>query len=46
MFMLSNAELYIVEKPSRYLGGEFNSIVKDWEKTPYKVALLYPDLLK
>ena len=44
MSMLSNAELYSVEKPSRYLGGEFNSIVKDWEKTLYKVALLYPDL--
>jgi len=30
--MLSNAELYSVEKPSRYLGGEFNSIVKDWKR--------------
>jgi len=44
MFILSNADLYSVEKPSRYLGGEFNSVVKNWEETPYKVALLYPDL--
>ncbi|NPV88139.1 radical SAM protein [Coprothermobacteraceae bacterium] len=42
--MLTNDELYSVEKPSRYLGGEYNSISKDWESTDFKVALLYPDL--
>ncbi len=33
-----------VIKPARYTGGEWNSIVKDWDKTPIKVALSYPDL--
>ncbi|WP_018962476.1 radical SAM protein [Coprothermobacter platensis] len=42
--MFSASELYKVEKPSRYIGGEYNSIVKNWENIPYKVALLYPDL--
>ena len=33
-----------VTKPARYTGGEWNSIVKDWDKTNIKVALSYPDL--
>jgi radical SAM family uncharacterized protein len=33
-----------VEKPSRYLGGELNSIIKDWDNTVLKIALSYPDL--
>ncbi len=36
--------LYQVTRPARYTGGEWNSIVKDWEKTPIKIALIYPDL--
>lgn len=32
-----------VEKPARYLGGEYLSIQKDWENTPVKVALTFPD---
>ncbi len=36
--------LHQVIKPARYTGGEWNSIVKDWGKTPIKVALSYPDL--
>lgn len=32
-----------VEKPGRYTGGEWNSVVKDWDFTPTKVALAYPD---
>ncbi len=31
-------------KPARYLGGEHNSIVKDWNSADIKVALAYPDL--
>ncbi|GAJ06083.1 unnamed protein product, partial [marine sediment metagenome] len=31
-------------KPARYTGGEWNSIVKDWDKTPIKVVISYPDL--
>ena len=33
-----------VVKPARYTGGEWNSLVKDWEKTPIKFALAYPDV--
>lgn len=35
--------LYQVQKPGRYTGGEWNSIIKDWEKTPIRIALSYPD---
>lgn len=33
-----------VSKPGRYTGGEWNSVVKDWQTTPTKVALAFPDL--
>ena len=32
-----------VEKPARYLGGEFNSIVKDHGAIPMKAVLAFPD---
>ena len=41
--MLTNEILHKVNRPARYTGGEWNSVVKDWEKTPIKVALAYPD---
>ena len=33
-----------VQKPGRYTGGEYNSVVKDWEKTPTRVCLAFPDI--
>lgn len=33
-----------VEKPSRYIGDEINSVKKDNEKVAAKVALFFPDL--
>jgi radical SAM family uncharacterized protein len=38
--------LATVQKPARYIGGEFNSIVKDWSdpKILTKVALVFPDV--
>jgi radical SAM family uncharacterized protein len=36
--------LYQVTRPARYTGGEWNSIIKDWDKTPLRIALAYPDL--
>ena len=33
-----------VTRPGRYTGGEWNSIVKDWDSTPIKIALSYPDI--
>ncbi|MCC7353781.1 MAG: TIGR03960 family B12-binding radical SAM protein [Anaerolineae bacterium] len=32
-----------VEKPARYTGGEYNSIVKNWTQVPYRLALAFPD---
>jgi radical SAM family uncharacterized protein/radical SAM-linked protein len=32
-----------VEKPARYLGGEFNSVTKDHAAVAMKVALAFPD---
>jgi radical SAM family uncharacterized protein len=36
--------LYQVTKPARYTGGEWNSVIKDWDNTALKFALCYPDL--
>jgi len=36
--------LHQVTKPARYTGGEWNSIIKDWDKTNIRFALCYPDL--
>ncbi|MBN1964940.1 MAG: TIGR03960 family B12-binding radical SAM protein [Anaerolineae bacterium] len=33
-----------VAKPGRYVGGEYNSIVKDWEAANVRVALAFPDI--
>lgn len=33
-----------VQKPGRYVGGELNSVVKDWDKTQTKVAFVFPDI--
>ena len=32
------------EKPGRYVGGEFNQVVKNWEAVSTKVCLVFPDL--
>ena len=36
--------LHKVQKPARYTGGEWNSIIKDWSQTPVRIALSYPDV--
>jgi radical SAM family uncharacterized protein len=41
--LLNNEILHKVIRPARYSGGEWNSIVKDWESIPIKIALAYPD---
>jgi len=33
-----------VGKAARYTGGEWNSIVKNWEATSVRIALAYPDV--
>jgi len=39
-----NDILFQVSKPARYTGGEWNSVIKDWTKTPVRVALAFPDI--
>jgi radical SAM family uncharacterized protein len=41
--LLTNEILHQVNRPARYTGGEWNSIVKDWDNTPVRIALAYPD---
>jgi len=36
--------LHTVQKPARYTGGEWNSIIKDWIQTSVRIALSYPDV--
>ncbi|MFC2058023.1 TIGR03960 family B12-binding radical SAM protein [Chloroflexota bacterium] len=36
--------LYKVNRPARYTGGEWNSVVKAWESAEVRVALSYPDI--
>ncbi|MEZ4268976.1 MAG: TIGR03960 family B12-binding radical SAM protein [Myxococcota bacterium] len=33
-----------VEKPARYLGGEYQSVVKDWGGVSVRICLAFPDL--
>ncbi|MFZ5878247.1 MAG: B12-binding domain-containing radical SAM protein, partial [Chloroflexota bacterium] len=33
-----------VQKPGRYVGGELNITVKDWEAAATRVALVFPDI--
>ena len=33
-----------VQKPARYTGGEYNSIVKPWDEIAYRLALVFPDV--
>ena len=33
-----------VQKPGRYVGGEYNQVIKDWKKINTHVALVFPDI--
>jgi len=41
--LLDNELLHQVNRPARYTGGEWNSIIKDWDITPVRIVLAYPD---
>ena len=36
--------LPIVQKPGRYVGGELNQVVKDWQSVDTHFALVFPDI--
>ena len=33
-----------VQKPGRYVGGEYNQVIKEWENIKTRVALVFPDI--
>ncbi len=42
--LLLDRVLLRVDKPGRYVGGEYNSIVKPWGEMSVRVALAFPDI--
>ncbi|MCL1906061.1 MAG: TIGR03960 family B12-binding radical SAM protein, partial [Clostridiales bacterium] len=40
---MDNARLAEIQRPAQYIGGEYNSIVKDWAKAGAKMAFCFPD---
>jgi radical SAM family uncharacterized protein len=36
--------LLSVQKPARYVGGEFNSVVKEWDAVSFHAVLAFPDI--
>ncbi|MCD4685709.1 MAG: TIGR03960 family B12-binding radical SAM protein [Anaerolineae bacterium] len=36
--------LLTVQKPGRYVGGEYNSVVKNWDAVSFRVAMAFPDI--
>src|SRR5271169_1218978 len=36
--------VHLVQKPARYLGGEFNARRKDWDTVSARVCLAFPDV--
>lgn len=44
MMAYPDSILQKVTRPARYVGGEWNSVIKDWDATDVRVALSYPDI--
>jgi radical SAM family uncharacterized protein len=36
--------LLSVQKPGRYVGGEYNSVTKDWDSVSFRTVFAFPDL--
>ncbi len=43
LFVRLEPRLPSVSKPIQYVGGELNSVVKDWDSVEVRWALMYPD---
>ena len=41
---LNDEILLKIEKPARYIGGEYNSVMKDLEKVDVRFAMCFPDV--
>jgi radical SAM family uncharacterized protein len=33
-----------VQKPGRYVGGEYNAVIKNWDDIETRIALIFPDI--
>ena len=44
MLNLTRNELIKVEKPARYVGGEYNQVIKQKEKIKCRFAFCFPDI--
>ncbi|MBC7346251.1 MAG: B12-binding domain-containing radical SAM protein, partial [Clostridia bacterium] len=42
--LIQNEVLPRVQRPSRYLGTEYNAVHKPWEKAAVRMAFAFPDL--
>jgi radical SAM family uncharacterized protein len=36
--------LWRVERPGRYIGGEYNSLAKDWDAVSFRAVFAFPDI--
>ena len=36
--------VHAVDKPARYMGGEYNSVIKDWDAAACRFCLCFPDV--
>ena len=43
VYRLLEPLLPLVRKPVQYVGGELNSVIKDWDAADVRWALMYPD---
>ena len=39
-----NKILLTIQKPGRYVGGEFNQVIKNWDRVNTHFALIFPDI--
>ena len=36
--------IHTIEKPARYVGGEYNAVIKDWSSVDCRFSLCFPDV--
>ena len=44
MLNLTRTELLKITKPARYVGGEYNQVIKNKEKIKCRFAFCFPDI--
>ena len=36
--------IHLVQKPARYLGGEYQAVIKDWDTVDVRLCMAFPDI--